>query len=93
MSDKRDVVSVILGARPVVTRTEVEDFKYLKHNWGSVYTIIRPSQPDDTWKAVAKFGNRDELNAWTADTLLGLIRRHYGPDTEGYPFNAQGVSE
>ncbi|GEM_PF-3792514 len=88
MGDKRDVASIVLGARPVVTRTELEDFKYLKHNWGSAYTIIRPSQVDDTWKAVARFGNHDELNAWSAEGLLGLIRRHYGPVTPGYPFTA-----
>jgi len=86
MSDRRDVVSIVLGARPVVTRTELEDFKYLKHNWDSVYTIIRPGRDDDTWKAVARFGNHDELNAWSAEGLLGLIRRHYGPATPGYPF-------
>ena len=84
MSDKRDLASIILGARTVVVRTEAEDFSYLRHHWGSVYVIVRPSQDDDTWKAIAKFGNGDELNAWTAEGLLGLIRRHYGPETEGY---------
>jgi hypothetical protein len=86
MSDKRDVASVLLGHRELVVPSEAEDFKYLRHNWGSVYTIIKPSQVDDTWKAVAKFGNCDELNAWSADGLLKLIRHHYGPETDGYPY-------
>jgi len=84
MTDKRDLASIILGARPVVARTELEDFAYLRHHWGSVYVIVRPGQAGDTWKAIAKFGNGDELNAWTADGLLNLIRHHYGPETEGY---------
>jgi hypothetical protein len=88
---RRDIASIILGARPVVTRTEAEDFEYLRHNWGSVYVVIRPGQADDTWKAVAKFGNRDELISDTADGLLNLIRHHYGPATEGYPFQAREV--
>jgi hypothetical protein len=91
MSDKRDVTSVILGARSVVMRSEAEDFAYLRHHWGSVYLIIKPSQVDDTWKAIAKFGNGDELNALSVEGLLGLIRRHYGPQTEGYPFTAGRV--
>jgi len=89
MADKRDLASIILGARPVVARSEADDFAYLRHHWGSVYVIIRPSQADDTWKAIARFGNHDELNAWSAEGLLNLIRRHYGPATEGYPFEAQ----
>jgi hypothetical protein len=84
MADKRDLASIILGGREVITRTELEDFHYIRHHWGSVYVIVRPSQDDDTWKAIAKFGNGDELNAWSAEGLLGLIRKHYGPETEGY---------
>ena len=84
MADKRDLASVVLGRREVITRTELEDFAYIRHNWSSVYMIIRPSQPTDTWKAIAKFGNHDELEAWSADGLLDHIRHHYGPETEGY---------
>lgn len=91
MTDKRDLASIILGARPVVARSEAEDFAYLRHHWGSVYVIVRPSRDDDTWKAIAKFGHGDELNAWSAEGLLGLIRRHYGPETEGYPFEVRAV--
>ena len=84
MADARDVVSIVLGCREVVVTSDGEDFRYLKRNWGDAYLIIRPSQPEDTWKAVARFGNRDELIGATADELLDLIRHHYGPSTEGY---------
>jgi hypothetical protein len=86
MADTRDVSSVVLGRREMVVPTDADEFRYLRANWSSVYTIIRPSQDDDTWKAIARFGRHDELVAATADELLGLIRRHYGPETEGYPF-------
>jgi hypothetical protein len=79
MGDMRDVASIILGAR-----LEAEDFAYLRHHWGSAYTIIRPGNAQDVWIAIAKFGNEDELIADTADVLLDLIRHHYGPETEGY---------
>lgn len=88
MDDTRGVASVALGRREVVARSELEDFRYLRHHWGTVYTVIRPGRADDTWKAVARFGNQDQLIAATADGLLNLIRHHYGPDTEGYPFKA-----
>ena len=35
MTDKRDLALIILGARPVVARSEAEDFAYLRHHWGS----------------------------------------------------------
>jgi hypothetical protein len=88
MADRRGITSIVLGRREVAIPTEAEDFAYLRHHWGSVYLIIKPSQVDDMWKAIARFGNRDQLIAGTADELLELIRRHYGPETEGYPFAA-----
>jgi hypothetical protein len=84
MTDKRDLASIILGGREVITRTELEDFHYIRHHWGSVYVIVRPGRFDDVWRATAKFGNHDELEAWSAEGLLDLIRHHYGPETEGY---------
>jgi hypothetical protein len=84
MADTRDVSSVLFGRRELVITTDAEDFRYLRANWSGVYTIVRPSQDDDTWKAIARFGNGDQLIADTADELLALIRRHYGPETEGY---------
>jgi hypothetical protein len=86
MADTRDLLSVLLGRREVAATTDGEDFRYLRANWSGVYTIVRPSQDDDTWKAIARFGNGDQLIAATADELLDLIRHHYGPETEGYPF-------
>ncbi len=84
MDDARGIASVVLNRREVVITSDGEDFRYLKRNWGDAYLIIRPSQPGDTWKAVARFGNQDQLIAATADELLGLIRHHYGPETAGY---------
>jgi hypothetical protein len=84
MADARDISSVLFGRREVAVTSDGEDFRYLKRNWGDAYLIIRPGQPDDTWKAVARFGNQDQLIAATADELLGLVRRHYGPETTGY---------
>jgi len=84
MADIRGILSVALSHREVVVTTDAEDFRYLRRNWGDAYLIIRPSQLDDTWHAIARFGNGDQLVAATADELLGLIRRHYGPETEGY---------
>jgi hypothetical protein len=88
MEDTRGITSVVLGRREVVVTTDGEDFRYLRRNWGDVYLIIRPSRDDDTWKAIARFGRQDQLVAATADELLGMIRRHYCPATEGYPFTA-----
>jgi hypothetical protein len=84
MDDKRGIASIVLGRRQVVVTSDGEDYRYLKRNWGDAYLIIRPSQPEDTWKAVARFGNGDQLIGATADELLGLVRHHYGPETEGY---------
>ena len=89
MADGRGILSVVLGRRDVVIPSDDENFAYLRRNWRGAYIIIRPSQVGDTWKAIATFGNGDELVAATADKLLGLIRRHYGPATEGYPFNVR----
>jgi len=88
MEDTRGITSVVLRRREVVVTTDGEDFRYLRRNWGDVYLIIRPSRDDDTWKAIARFGRQDQLVAATADELLGMIRRHYCPATEGYPFTA-----
>jgi hypothetical protein len=84
MADKRDVSSAVLGRREVIVKSDAEYRRYLRWNWGSAYTIICPRQPADMWRAIAKFGNEDELAAWTADELLDLIAHHYGPETEGY---------
>ena len=84
MADKRDVSSVVLGRREVIIRSDDENFRYIRHNYRGAYIIIRPSQSGDTWKAIARFGNGDELISDTADGLLDLIRHHYGPETEGY---------
>src|SRR5690242_11163228 len=84
MADGRDILTVLLNRRELKIPSDAENFRYLKANWRGAYTIIRPSQADDTWKAVACFGNGDELVAATADELLGMIRHHYSPDTEGY---------
>ena len=89
MADTRGIASIVLGHREVAIPTDLENFKYLRHHWGSAYVIIRPGQNDDTWQAIAQFGNGDELAAATADELLGMIRRHYGPSTPGYPFSPQ----
>jgi len=88
MADTRDLLSVLFGRRQVAFTTDGEDFRYLRRNWGDVYVVIRPSPPVDEWRAMARFGNGDVLIAATADELLGMIRRHYGPETEGYPFTA-----
>ena|SRR5438105_15762366 len=84
MTDVRAILSIALNHRQVLINTDGEDFRYLKRNWGDVYLIIRPGIAEDTWKAIAKFGNEDQLIADTADVLLDLIRHHYGPETEGY---------
>jgi hypothetical protein len=84
MPDARDISSVLFGRRELVVPTEADDYWYLRFHWSAVYTIVRPAQDDDTWKAIARFGNQDQLVADTADELLNLIRHHYGPETEGY---------
>lgn len=84
MTDARGILSVALNRREVIVPTEAEDFRYIRHNYRGAYVIIRPSQDSDTWKAIATWGNSDELIADSSDELLGLIRRHYGPKTEGY---------
>lgn len=84
MTGRRGISSIVLGRREAVIPTEAEDHRYLHHNWGSVYIIIRPGTHDEVWRAIAKFGNEDELIADSADELLDLIRHHYGPETPGY---------
>ena len=84
MADSRDVSSVILGRREVIVRSDAENLAYLRSNYRGAYVVVRPSQSGDTWKAMACWGNGDELVAATADELLDLMRRHYGPETEGY---------
>jgi hypothetical protein len=84
MSRARDVLTLLLSGREVIVPTEDQWFQYIKANWRGAYIIIRPSQLDDTWKALATFGNEDGLVADTPDELLDLIHHHYGPETEGY---------
>ncbi len=91
MADKRGILSVALNQREVVIRSDAENLAYLRHHWRGAYVVIRPSQPGDTWKAIAAFGHGDELIGASADELLGLIRRHYGPSTPGYPFTAREI--
>ncbi len=76
MPDTRDVSSVLFGRREVVVPTEADDFRYLRWHGGTAYTIVCPSQDDDTWKAIALWGNHDQLVADTADGLLAVT--NYG---------------
>lgn len=84
MADKRGILSLVLNRREVKVPSEADDYRYLRYHWGTAYAVIRPSRGDDTWKAIARFGNHDQLVTDTANELLELIRRHYSPDTEGY---------
>jgi hypothetical protein len=93
MAGKTDVRELLTAALAGNTPkpSEADEYAYLLRNWGDVYVIVRPSQMHDTWKALARFGNGDELHSWSADGLLTLIRHHYGPATYGYPFKVQGA--
>lgn len=84
MADRRGIASILLGRREVVVPSEADDHRYPRCHWSAPYAIVRPSRGDDTWKAIARFGNGDQLIAASADELLDMIRHHYSPDTEGY---------
>lgn len=77
MVDRRDVVSLVLSGREVVMPTDEENFAYLRDNWQGAYVIIRPGSTETVWRALACFGDGDELTAESADDLLNMIRRHY----------------
>ena len=84
MGDGTDILSAVPSNREVKVSTDGEWFRYIKRNWLGAYIIIQPSQDTDTWKALACWGNEDQLVADTPEILIDLIRHHYGPETEGY---------
>ena len=84
MGDVRDILSIAFNDREVTVSTDGEWFRYIKRNWLGAYIIIRPGDAEETWKAIALFGNEDVLIAAGPEELLDLIRHHYGPETEGY---------
>jgi hypothetical protein len=84
MVDVRDILSIVMSHREFKVPSDDETFRYIKANYRGAYVIIRPGRAGDVWHAFALFGNQDELAADTSDELLELIRRHYGPNTEGY---------
>lgn len=82
--NESQLLTIMLNHREVTIPTDDEWFKYIKYSWNGAYTIVRPSQQTDTWKAFAMWGDGDELIADTPGHLLDLIHHHYGPDTNGY---------
>lgn len=47
---------------------------YLRFHWGQSYTF---AARNGKYKARAKFGTHDVLEADSPDELLGMIHRHY----------------
>ena len=57
--------------------TEADDLAYIRFAWRGAYVVNPPLGPGRRWQAKATFGTRDVLEADSADSLLGMIRRHY----------------
>jgi hypothetical protein len=57
--------------------TPEQQLIHLNTHWGRQYVFTAPESPPGPWKATAKFGDGDKLEAGTAQELLGKIRGHY----------------
>ncbi len=57
--------------------TDEEHLAYLRWAWRGAYVIVRPGKTENVWRALATWGNGDELVSDSPDGLLYLIRRHY----------------
>jgi len=54
-----------------------EAMAQLRYHWGDVYTFALVG---GQYRATARFGKGDVLDADDPDELLRQIRRHYGPE-------------
>jgi hypothetical protein len=57
--------------------TTRQQLVYLNVHWGSRYSFAAPEAPGGQWMAMAKFGQHDRLQEWSATELLAEIRGHY----------------
>ncbi|HEX3925382.1 MAG TPA: hypothetical protein VHY31_24090 [Streptosporangiaceae bacterium] len=57
--------------------TAEQQLIYLNTHWGRSYSFTVPAGPDDTWKATAQFGAKDELEDPSPVGLLAKMREHY----------------
>lgn len=57
--------------------THLQQLVYLNTHWGSKYSFAGPQAPGGQWTATARFGQYDQLHAWTAAELLEEVRGHY----------------
>jgi hypothetical protein len=56
---------------------------FLNMHWGSKYAFAVPQAPGGRWTATAKFGQRDQVQGFSAAELLEEVHDHYlanGPE-------------
>jgi hypothetical protein len=57
--------------------TVQQQLVFLNTHWGSKYSFTAPTKPRGEWRAVALFGQREELTGETAAELLERVHAHY----------------
>lgn len=65
------------GAGKELTGTVEQQLVFLNTHWGREYSFTSPAKAGGRWKAVARFGQHDEIAAESAAELLALVRDHY----------------
>lgn len=63
------------GRRP---RTNAQWLDLFRDRYGNAYTVFAPSAFGAQWKAIALFGQRDELTEWSPGELLEELIHHRG---------------
>jgi hypothetical protein len=57
--------------------THQQQLIFLNMHWGAGYSFECPQAPGGQWTATAKFGQHDEVQAFSAAELLEEVRAHY----------------
>jgi hypothetical protein len=56
--------------------TNLQKLVFLNTHWGSKYSFAAPEAPGAQWTAIAKFGQHDRIQEWSASELLEEVRDH-----------------
>ena len=57
-------------------RTNAQWLDYFGEYYGDNYEVAAPSAPGGHWRAIALFGQRDQLFGWTPTELLDELIEH-----------------
>lgn len=69
------------GAKPATRMqlggTNQQQLVFLNTHWGRQYSFAAPEAPGGKWTPTANFGQRDQIQEWSAAELLEEVRGHY----------------